>query len=155
MSLNGKTYVFNSNVTLPSGTIGIENVNGTLFTYNGGSANALAAGSSNILYVASNPTAVYYADSWDSDDYKTITFVSEPTSYDPNENTFMQWFEENATEYVAPTPEPEPIVIPTPSQYYRVGDTELIAVANAIRAKTGGSSNLEFPTDFITAISSL
>lgn len=38
---------------------------------------------------------------------------------------------------------------------YIVSDSSLIAVADAIRAKTNGSNNLEFPTDFISEIESI
>lgn len=38
---------------------------------------------------------------------------------------------------------------------YLVTDTELTNIANAIRAKAGGSSPLEFPTEFISAISNI
>lgn len=38
---------------------------------------------------------------------------------------------------------------------YVVSDTNLTAVANAIRSKTGGSSSLEFPDDFISEIGNI
>ena len=34
-------------------------------------------------------------------------------------------------------------------------DTELTSVANAIRAKTGGTAQLEYPTEFISKIGTL
>ena len=38
---------------------------------------------------------------------------------------------------------------------YRVSDTDLTSVANAIRTKGGTSEQLEFPTDFVSAISAI
>ena len=38
---------------------------------------------------------------------------------------------------------------------YVVSDTNLTAIANKIRSKTGGSSQLEFPTDFVNDIDTL
>ena len=38
---------------------------------------------------------------------------------------------------------------------YRTTDTELTSIANAIRAKTGGSSSLVYPTGFVSAINSI
>ena len=38
---------------------------------------------------------------------------------------------------------------------YKVSDTSLASVANAIRTKTGSSSQLEFPTDFVSEIQSI
>lgn len=38
---------------------------------------------------------------------------------------------------------------------YLVDSTDLTSVANAIRAKSGGSSPLEFPTDFVSEIGSI
>lgn len=35
---------------------------------------------------------------------------------------------------------------------YKVTDNDLISIANAIRAKTGKTANIEFPTEFITEI---
>jgi hypothetical protein len=38
---------------------------------------------------------------------------------------------------------------------YKVTDTELTSVANAIRAKTGKSAQIEFPTEFVSEIGSI
>ena len=38
---------------------------------------------------------------------------------------------------------------------YRTTDTELTSIANAIRAKTGGSSSLVYPTGFVSAINGI
>ena len=38
---------------------------------------------------------------------------------------------------------------------YTTTDTELTSIANAIRAKTGGSSSLTYPTDYISGINSI
>lgn len=38
---------------------------------------------------------------------------------------------------------------------YKVSDTSLTSVANAIRSKTGESSQLEFPSDFVSAIGNI
>lgn len=38
---------------------------------------------------------------------------------------------------------------------YLVTDTELTSIANAIRAKAGGSSPLEFPTEFVSTINNI
>lgn len=38
---------------------------------------------------------------------------------------------------------------------YRTTDTELTSIADAIRAKTGGSSSLVYPTGFVSAINSI
>lgn len=38
---------------------------------------------------------------------------------------------------------------------YKVTDTELTSIANAIRAKTGKSSQMEFPTEFVSEIGSI
>ena len=38
---------------------------------------------------------------------------------------------------------------------YSVSDTDLIAVANAIRTKGDTSAQLEFPTEFVSAIAAL
>jgi hypothetical protein len=38
---------------------------------------------------------------------------------------------------------------------YKVADTELTSVANAIRAKTGKSTQIEFPTEFVSEIGSI
>ena len=42
-----------------------------------------------------------------------------------------------------------------PTAIYKVTDTELISIANAIRAKGGTSSQLEFPTEFVSAIQNI
>lgn len=38
---------------------------------------------------------------------------------------------------------------------YKVADTELTSIANAIRTKGGTSAQLEFPTEFVSAIGDL
>ena len=38
---------------------------------------------------------------------------------------------------------------------YKVTDTELTSIANAIRAKTGKSAQMEFPTEFVSEIGSI
>lgn len=65
--------------------------------------------------------------------------------YDSGYNIFAIWEE--------PTPEPDPDPAPETTKYL-VDATDLTSVANAIRAKSGKTAPLSFPTEFVNAVDS-
>lgn len=67
-------------------------------------------------------------------DYKTVTFSEEQV------DLFRSWLESNATRQVVE---------------YLTTETDLIKVANAIRAKSGTTAKLSFPDGFVQAINSI
>lgn len=66
--------------------------------------------------------------------YRTITFDTPPTG------ALLSWLESNATKQVVE---------------YLITETDLIKVANAIRAKSGTTEKLSFPDGFVQAINSI
>lgn len=71
---------------------------------------------------------------FDPDGYRIITFDTHPTG------ALLSWLESNATRQVVE---------------YLTTDTDLIKVANAIRAKSGTTAKLSFPDGFVQAINSI
>ena len=72
--------------------------------------------------------------SWRNNAYKTITFDTHPTG------ALLTWLQANATRQVVE---------------YLTTETDLIKVANAIRAKSGTTAKLSFPDGFALAISNI
>ena len=72
--------------------------------------------------------------SWRNNAYKTITFDTHPTG------ALLTWLQTNATRQVVE---------------YLTTETDLIKVANAIRAKSGTTAKLSFPDGFVQAINSI
>lgn len=68
---------------------------------------------------------------WDNEAYKTLVFDIAPTG------ELLAWLQKNATKQVVE---------------YLITDTDLIKVANAIRAKSGTTAKLSFPDGFVQAI---
>ena len=66
--------------------------------------------------------------------YRTITFDTPPTG------ALLTWLQSNATRQVVE---------------YLTTETDLIKVANAIRAKSGTTAKLSFPDGFVQAINSI
>lgn len=66
--------------------------------------------------------------------YRKLTFATPPTG------ELLTWLESNATRQVVE---------------YLTTDTDLIKVANAIRAKSGTTAKLSFPDGFVQAINSI
>lgn len=66
--------------------------------------------------------------------YRKLTFDTHPTG------VLLSWLESNATRQVVE---------------YLTTDTDLIKVANAIRAKSGTTAKLSFPDGFVQAINSI
>lgn len=70
---------------------------------------------------------------WQNNAYKKLTFDTPPTG------ALLTWLESNATRQVVE---------------YLTTDTDLIKVANAIRAKSETTAKLSFPDGFVQAINS-
>lgn len=70
---------------------------------------------------------------WKNNAYKKLTFDTPPTG------ALLTWLESNATRQVVE---------------YITTETDLIKVANAIRAKSGTTAKLSFPDGFVQAINS-
>lgn len=68
---------------------------------------------------------------FDDEAYRKLTFDTPPTG------ALLSWLQANATKQVVE---------------YLVTDTDLIKVANAIRAKSGTTAKLSFPDGFVQAI---
>lgn len=66
--------------------------------------------------------------------YRKLTFATTPTG------ALLTWLQANATRQVVE---------------YLTTDTDLIKVANAIRAKSGTTAKLSFPDGFVQAINSI
>ena len=66
--------------------------------------------------------------------YRTLTFDTQPTG------ALLTWLQSNATRQVVE---------------YLTTETDLIKVANAIRAKSGTTAKLSFPDGFVQAINSI
>ena len=89
------------------------------------------------------PSVMAYADvnGWMAgDEYKTITFLSEPTSYAPNESQFLSWLESNAEQV---------------DQAYIAMGSELKKIAIALRNKAGGTSGIAFPNGYVSKINGI
>lgn len=77
---------------------------------------------------------------WQDESFRTITFINEPVA---NGSALEAWLNENA------------VISADPYASYVVTGTALLSIADAIRAKTGDSSELTFPTGFVDAIDGL
>ena len=71
---------------------------------------------------------------WQNSAYKKLTFDTPPTG------ALLTWLQANATRQVVE---------------YLTTETDLIKVANAIRAKSGTTAKLSFPDGFALAISNI
>ena len=71
---------------------------------------------------------------FDPDGYRIITFDTPPTG------ALLTWLQANATRQVVE---------------YLTTETDLVKVANAIRAKSGTTAKLSFPDGFVQAINSI
>ena len=78
-----------------------------------------------------DPGSSGYVFEWDNEAYKTLVFDIAPTG------ELLAWLQKNATKQVVE---------------YLITDTDLIKVANAIRAKSGTTAKLSFPDGFVQAI---
>ena len=150
-SLSGTSWQFKNELNA-QGYISVSaiNDNGTLFTSNGNNYDCLAFGYSSSngtkLYFRAtgeqSMTVVYDSNGWSNSAYKQITFSAEPTDFS-DEDDFMDLLESNTVSQEQGT------------QNYIVSGDDLTAIADAIRAKSGGNSPLEFPSGFNTAIGGL
>ena len=112
------------------------------FTSNGqkfASIGAVYGGSVVILYYDNNEIAGYEPGlggifEFDNEAYRTLTFDTPPTG------ELLTWLQSNATRQVVE---------------YLTTETDLIKVANAIRAKSGTTAKLSFPDGFVQAINSI
>lgn len=89
---------------------------------------------------AGNGFTAYNGDNggWGNYGYcKEITFVSEPDSYYPDETTFMTWLQANATKQ---------------SDNFMISRSDLMDIADAIRAKVGGNEMIAFPDGYVDSI---
>ena len=142
MSLAGTTWLLNAQPDT-SARITPLITNGDLFISNGLYYNKLDIQNSKILYGRNTDEIVYDTSGassftgWRSDAYRIIAFVDEPES---DKEIFETWLSNNASPYV-----------PSESNYVVSGDS-LSDIADAIRTKTGDSSELVFPSGFISAI---
>ena len=155
MSVINKTFTFHNeidtsvNLTVLSGD---QNNLSVLFTsqYENIECAGLACGTQvqtgegMLMYVTTsgNSIMVYNNGVWMDDAAKTITFVDTPDQYQGTDSSqFEIWLAANAEEG-------EPLT-------YKVLESELTSIANAIRAKGGTSASLTFPNGFISAIQAL
>lgn len=113
------------------------------FTSNGQKFTSIGANSDSsffvILYYDNNEIAGYdpgagYGFEFDNEAYRKITFDTPPTG------ALLTWLQANATRQVVE---------------YLTTETDLIKVANAIRAKSGTTAKLSFPDGFVQAINSI
>ena len=109
--------------------------NGQKFT----SIGADYAGFFVVLFYDSNEIAGYdpgvgYGFEFENEAYRKLTFDTPPTG------ELLTWLQANATRQVVE---------------YLTTETDLIKVANAIRAKSGTTAKLSFPDGFIQAINSI
>lgn len=133
-----ETWVINSDATGAFATTQIS------FTSNGQKFTSIGANSDSsffvILYYDSNEIAGYdpgagpYEYAFDDEAYRTVTFDTPPTG------ALLTWLQANATRQVVE---------------YLTTETDLIKVANAIRAKSGTTAKLSFPDGFVQAINSI
>lgn len=162
MSLTGRTFRFKTTLTLPEEGSGIEYTMDKLAVFF-----QKASGSDTCVYTQFagiyvtedqvmlddeniHPIIVYdtFLGGWLSTDGvrrapTEIIFTGEPSNFDPDKTTFMEWFEENTEEvFVQDT-------------LYFASESDLTSVANAIRAKTGSQSTITFPNGFISNIGGL
>ena len=129
-----ETWVINSDAA------GVFATTQIAFTSNGQKFTSIGANSDSsffvILYYDSNEIAGYDPGlsggyEFDNDAYRTITFDTPPTG------ALLTWLQSNATRQVVE---------------YLTTETDLIKVANAIRAKSGTTAKLSFPDGFVQAI---
>ena len=81
-----------------------------------------------------DPGAGSYGYEFDNEAYRKLTFDTPPTG------ALLTWLQANATRQVVE---------------YLTTETDLIKVANAIRAKSGTTAKLSFPDGFALAISNI
>ena len=133
-----ETWIIKSNATGEFATTQIA------FTSNGQKFTSIGANSDSsffvILYYDSNEIASYdpgagpYEYGFHDEAYRKLTFDTPPTG------ALLTWLQANATRQVVE---------------YLTTDTDLIKVANAIRAKSGTTAKLSFPDGFVQAIDSI
>ena len=113
------------------------------FTSNGQKFTSIGAngysGTFVILYYDNNEVAGYDPGTggvyeFDNEAYRKLTFDTPPTG------DLLTWLQSNATRQVVE---------------YLTTETDLIKVANAIRAKSGTTAKLSFPDGFVQAINSI
>lgn len=135
-----ETWVIKSDATGEFATTQIS------FTSNGQKFTSIGANDSSgvamILYYDSYEVAGYdpgtgpYVYEFDNEAYRKLTFDTPPTG------ELLTWLQANATRQVQVVE-------------YLTTETDLIKVANAIRAKSGTTSKLSFPDGFVQAINSI
>lgn len=86
---------------------------------------------------------VFKDGAWVGNDYKTITFINEPSTILPDETSFMTWLRANATQ------------TSTEDTFYSVSKSEMEYIADTIRGRTGGLEKLTFPDGYASAIRGL
>ena len=155
MSIINKTFTFHNEIdTSVNLTIlgGDQNNPSVLFTspYENIECCAIVCGTrvqtgeGMLIYVTTNGNSimVYNNGVWIDDAAKIITFVDTPSQYlNINSSQFEIWLTANAEEGELIT--------------YKVLESELTNIANAIRAKGDTSAPLTFPDGFISAIQAL
>ena len=132
-----ETWVIKSDAT------GVFATTQIAFTSNGQKFTSIGANSDSsffvILYYDSNEIAGYDPGvggvyEFDNEAYRKLTFDTPPTG------ELLTWLQSNATRQVVE---------------YLTTETDLIKVANAIRAKSGTTAKLSFPDGFALAISNI
>ena len=157
MNLQGTMWRFKKQLEMPQETISVENPSQeqlfgrNLFSTNGEAYKKLSARTM-VLYSNGSDTIdmnyVYNTmddHTWTNEAYRTVSFFSNAEfSFTPNEETFMNWLNSNATQ-ISQDDLPK----------YIVPGAKIREVADVIRMKTHSSAGLTFPSGFVTAIDSI
>lgn len=116
---------------------------GCLFSSGGVTYYGIYSENSRIFYsndgLMTSYTKVYESGDWVDEGYKTITFDENE---EPIGGDFETWFNAVYEEV-------------TDDEVYLVRRSELEDVADAIRAKSGTSGELEFPSEFVSEIGNI
>lgn len=128
MSFTGRTFILDSQLTMTSGEIMAYNTTTALFK----DTNNTNYGAIDFQYYTPNTLGRYYTpgmspvsvytsyDGWGNENYRTITFITEPEGYTysiSTEQEFEAWLQAHATE-VIPINELETITIPDGTTYH-------------------------------------
>lgn len=151
MALTGKTFVFKTPLAqgyAAENKAWREDLN-DLFTCDGVLYTELSVRSKSgkINYSnVSDTVTVYDGSVWADNKYKQITFVNEvdELNSEGTQAELESWLGDNAT-----------YVIPKTGQKYVMFESQIQAIADAIRAKTGKSGTIAFPDGFVEEIGEL
>lgn len=153
---NGTTWIFHDTVTLPEAELRAWNsAFSTLYT-----TPIIKANTYNYYGIIVKTDGIYLENSdgsysmnkiydngaWTDESYKTIEFINEPDSFIVGNKTtgdpsaFLLWLQENAAQQ------------PEISEKYLAEGEDLRKIADMIRAKTGESEPIVFPSGFLDGI---